>query len=79
MPKKATFNIVVICKGREADYYDFWKRHVNVNSAGEKLHSALLSFTEMIEAKNKNEAHSLIRRKYPEHQIDEQATVRLGT
>jgi hypothetical protein len=75
---KATFIVTVICKGRERDYYDFWLRNVDRNEAGEELHSALVGFTESIEAKNKSDAIALAREKHPGLQIDTEATECLG-
>jgi len=75
---KATFIVKVIREGRERDYYDFWLRDAKENEAGEKLHSDLVGFTDVVEAKNKNEAIRLVRAKNPGLQIDTDATKRLG-
>jgi hypothetical protein len=75
---KATYSVVVIRKNREKDYFDFWTRGVKINASGEELHSDLVGFTETVEAKNKQEAASLIQRKYPGFTIDVGATHRLG-
>lgn len=75
---KATFIVKVLHKGRERDYYDFWLRRVKENESGEKLHPALVGFTESVEAKNKMEAVALVREKHPGLQIDTEATERLG-
>lgn len=74
----ATFIVKVIHKGRERDYYDFWLQGVPKNKAGEELHSDLVGFTESVEAKNKNEAITLVRAKHPGLQIDTEATERIG-
>ncbi|PAY02734.1 hypothetical protein CKO50_03575 [Pseudoalteromonas sp. HM-SA03] len=75
---KATFTVVVIRDGREKDYYDFWGHDVQKNESGEQLHSALVGFTEDVEAKNKQEAISKVRKMHPGLTVDEEATTRLG-
>lgn len=73
---KSMFEVVVIHKGRERDYYDFWIRNIRRNDSGEEINSALVGFVEFVEAKNSNEANLIVRKKYPGHQIDTQATKR---
>lgn len=72
----AKFSVVVIREKREKDYYDFWKHNVNINASGKKLGADLVGFTEIIEAKNRHEAESLIQQKYPRLTIDVEATQR---
>ncbi|WAC06804.1 MAG: hypothetical protein OS130_11155 [Thermodesulfobacteriota bacterium] len=62
---KSTYSISIIREGRERDYRDFWDNGVKVNSNGEELHSDLVGFTEIVEAKNLNEAVSIVQRKHP--------------
>lgn len=62
---KSTYNVTVIREGREKDYRDFWDRGIRVNSDGEELHSALVGFTEMVEANNLDEAIAIVRKKHP--------------
>jgi hypothetical protein len=75
---KTTFTVKVMHKGRERDYRDFWQHGVTSNSAGEELHSALVGFTETVEARNKAEAIALVREKHPGLQVDTEATERHG-
>ncbi|MDP1772747.1 MAG: hypothetical protein Q8L15_10720 [Methylobacter sp.] len=75
---KSTYIVVVIQEGRERDYSDFEKRGININAFGEQLHSGLLSFNVEVEAKNKQEAVSLVRKMHPGLSIDTDATQRLG-
>ena len=62
---KSTYEVIVIREGREKDYHDFWDRGIKVNSDGEELHSALVGFTEVVEAKNLNEAVAIVQKKHP--------------
>ena len=62
---KSTYNVPVIREGREKDYRDFWDHEIKVNSDGEELHSALVGFTEVVEAKNLNEAVAIVQKKHP--------------
>lgn len=75
---KATYSVVVIQMGREKDYFDFWTHDLKTNSAGEELHSSLVGFTEMVEAKNKQEAISIVKKKHPGLTIDTAAIHRHG-
>lgn len=75
---KSTYDVVVIREGRDQDYRDFWIHGKKINADGEELHSALVGFTELVEAKNKREAESLVNAKYPGLTIDSEATNRLG-
>jgi len=58
---KSTYSVTVIREGREKDYRDFWDHGIKINSKGEELHSDLVGFTEIVEAKNLNEAISIVR------------------
>ena len=75
---KAMYSVVVIRKDREKDYFDFSTRGKKTNASGEDLNSDLVGFTVTVEAKNKQEAVSLVRQKYPGHSIDTEATQRHG-
>ncbi|HEY9031462.1 MAG TPA: hypothetical protein VIM93_08905 [Kangiella sp.] len=75
---KATFTVTVIREGREKDYYDFWVHDLKENKIGEMLNSEVVGFTEIVEAKNKQEAISKVRELHPRLRIDEDATYRLG-
>ena len=75
---KSTYNVTVIREGREKDYRDFWDRRKKVNSDGEKLHSALVSFTEEVEAKNLNEAIAIVQKKYPALTIARDHSAKIG-
>jgi len=58
---KATYSIIVVHENREEDYRNFWERGITVNSDGEDLHSELMGFEEIVEAKNLNEARTIKR------------------
>ncbi|AXQ28175.1 hypothetical protein D0B54_05565 [Solimonas sp. K1W22B-7] len=73
---KSTYIIKVINKGREKDYFDFWKRKLSQNAAGEALNPELVGFAVPQEARNAEEAVELVRRKHPGLQVDTQATLR---
>lgn len=73
---KSTYSVVVIRIGRENDYFDFWTRGIKINASGEALHSDLVGFTEIVEAKNIQNAESLVQKMYPELKIDNEATQR---
>lgn len=74
---KATYSVVVIRKGREKDFFDFWTRGLIFNANGEELHPDLLSFTETVEARNQQEAVSMIEKMHPGLSIDTAATAEL--
>jgi hypothetical protein len=75
---KATYSVVVIREGRDKDYFNFWRHGLKTSASGEELHSDLVGFTEAVEAKNKQEAESLVKKMYPGLSIDAEATQRLG-
>ena len=75
---KVMFQVVVIRKNRETDYFDFYKRGIRVNTSGEELRTDVLSFTELIEAKNKQDAIRMVQDKHLGFVIDSEATMRLG-
>lgn len=62
---KAMYSVVIIEKGRERDFKDFWDKQINLNSNGEVLHPNLLAITFEVEAKNEGEATAIARAKYP--------------
>lgn len=67
---KATYSVVVIRKGRERDYFDYWARDLKINAKGEELHSDLVGFTEIVEARNAQEAVSMVEKKHHGLSID---------
>lgn len=71
---KATYLIKVINKGREKDYFDFWRRKLDHNAAGEPLNADLVGFEVSQLANNADEAITAVRRKHPSLQIDTQST-----
>ncbi len=73
----ATYTCVLIHKGREKDYYDFWKRSVDKNDKGELLDTQLVGFTEIIDAKNSQEALRLIQQKHPTLTLDRESITKL--
>lgn len=75
---KSTYSVTVICEGREKDYYDFWDREIKVNSDGEKLHPGLVGFTEVVEAKNRNEAIAIVQEKHPALSIARDHSAKVG-
>jgi hypothetical protein len=66
---KAMYSVVIIEKGREKDFKDFWDRQIEINAKGEVLHPNLLAITLEVEAKNGDEATAIARAKYPERTI----------
>ncbi|EHH2456243.1 hypothetical protein BBM21_20555 [Vibrio parahaemolyticus] len=66
---KSIYSISVINEGRESDYRDFWNNELKTNSNGEELHSDLVGFTEIVEARNLSEAISIVKQKYPDNSI----------
>lgn len=75
---KSTYSVIVIHKGREEDYRDFWDRGKKVNSDGEELHPALVGFTEVVEAKNLNEAIAIVQKKHPALTIARNHSKKIG-
>ena len=75
---KSTYNVTVIREGREKDYRDFWDRRKKVNSDGEELHPALVGFTEVVEAKNLNEAIAIVQKKHPVLTIARDHSAKIG-
>ena len=62
---KSAYSVTVIYEGREKDFRDFWDRRIKVNSDGEELHPGLVGFTEVVKAKNLNEAIAIVQKKHP--------------
>lgn len=73
---KTMFCVVVIKKGQERDYFDLLKCGVKYTKSGEELTADALTITEVIEAKNKQDAVGLVQSKYPGFTIDSEATSR---
>jgi len=62
---KFMYSVVIIAKGKESDYKDYWDRNLKKNAQGKVLRPELLSVTFDVEAKNQEEATALARAKYP--------------
>ena len=75
---KSTYSITIIRKGRERDYRYFWDNGVKENQSGEILHSNLVGFTEIIDAKNLNEAISIAQQKHPGLSIAKDHSSKIG-
>ena len=75
---KSTYSIIVIREGRDKDYRNFWNNDAKTNSNGELLHSDMLGFTEIVEAKNLNEAISIVQKKYPNLTIARENSSKVG-
>lgn len=71
---KETYLVRVIHKGREKDYFDFWRKGVQTNAGGETLDAELVGFEISQEARDVEEAVSQVRRKHPGLQIDMQGS-----
>lgn len=71
---KETYLLQVINKGREKDYFDFWRKGVQKNAAGEVLGPELVGFGVSQEARDPAEAVALVRRKHPGLQVDTEFT-----
>lgn len=74
----STYEVVMIRREKEKDYFNYWKNNNNQTSIGEELHSDLLSFTIQVEAPNKSMAEDIARKKYPGLTIDCEATIKIG-
>jgi len=70
---KANYLIRVIHKGREKDYFDFWRRHTAINAAGEPLTADIVGFEVMQSGNDVDEAIASVRRKHAGLQIDTQS------
>ncbi|MEF3696876.1 hypothetical protein [Desulfolutivibrio sp.] len=73
-----TYEVVMIRRGKEIDYYNYWRHNNNQTPMGEELHTDLLSFTIQVEAPNKSMAEEIAHKKYPDHTIDREATNKIG-
>ncbi len=71
---KASYYIRVIHQGREKDYFDFWRRNLRQNAAGEELTAELVGFDVMQSGNTVEEAIAAVRRKHAGLQIDTQNT-----
>lgn len=70
---KANYSMRVINKGREKDYFDFWRRDARKNSAGEVLNAELVGFEVRQSGNDADEAIAAVRRKHAGLQIDTQS------
>jgi hypothetical protein len=75
---KFTYSVVLIREGRDRDYRDFWERGILKNSQGEDLSSDLVGFVEVVEAKNLNEAISIVQNKHPKLTIARENSSKVG-
>ncbi|MGE0496443.1 MAG: hypothetical protein AB7I35_08605 [Ramlibacter sp.] len=75
---KSTYSVLIIRKGRSSDYNEFWVKNKNTNARGEPLNPSEISFTELIEAKNLDEAIALAQAKYPQDQVSRSGSERIG-
>lgn len=75
---KSMYSVTVINEGREKDYRDFWDRGIEVNSHGEQLHSGLVGFVELVEARNLNEAIAMVQKKHPARTIARDHSTKVG-
>jgi len=67
---KPSYRVEVVRKGRERDYFDFWRKGIARNGRGEALSADLVSFVEVVRASNRREAAVLARARHPGHQVD---------
>ena len=70
---RARYYIRVIHKGREKDYFDFWRRDAAINAAGEMLTADIVGFEVMQSGNDADEAVASVRRKHAGLQIDTQS------
>lgn len=75
---KPTYSVTVIHDGRENDYRNFWDRGIKFTSDGEELHSDLVGFAELVEAKNINEAIAIMHKKHPTRTIARDHSAKVG-
>ena len=68
----------MINKGREFDYRDFWNKNLKENTKGEELNSLLMGFDVFVDAKNLNEAISIVSKQYPENSIARENSSKVG-
>ncbi|HHQ4938395.1 hypothetical protein [Aeromonas veronii] len=73
-----TYDVTVINKGRENDYYDFWNKGLKTNDSGEELHPELVGFSEIVDAKNLEDAISKVQKKHPENIISRDSSSKVG-
>lgn len=71
---KSLYHIRVIHKGREKDYFDFWRRQLHANAAGEELTAELVGFEVTQSGHSLEDALAAVRRKHAGLQIDTQST-----
>jgi hypothetical protein len=71
---KTHYFIRVIRKGREKDYFAFWRRNAQTNDAGEALSADLVGFDVAQSGNDEEEAIAAVRRKHAGLQIDTQNT-----
>jgi hypothetical protein len=70
---KANYLIRVINKGREKDYFDFWRRDLKLNAEGEELSADLVGFEVAQSGNDADDAVASVRRKHAGLQVDTQS------
>lgn len=65
-----SYVIKVINKGREKDFFDYWRRQRSTNAAGDPLDPELLGFEVRQNGSTVEQAIAAVRRKHPGLQID---------
>jgi hypothetical protein len=75
---QTTFDVLVIRKGRMADYRLFWEQGTEVNEQGVELKSDELSFNVLVEAKNLHEAVRIVQKTHPDDSVSRVGSRRLG-
>src|SRR3546814_4412336 len=61
---KTNYLIRVINKGREKDYFDFWRRNSTVNAEGEVLNADVVGFEVAQSGNDPDDAVASVRRKH---------------
>src|SRR3546814_4215501 len=67
---KTNYLIRVINKGREKDYFDFWRRNSTVNAEGEVLNADVVGFEVAQSGNDPDDAVASVRRKHAGLQVD---------
>lgn len=76
--ESTTYLIKVIRKGREKDYFDFWRRQRETNAAGEALNAELVGFEVSQIGQTQDLAVAAVRKKHPGLQVDVEGIQRLA-
>lgn len=70
------FTVIAILPGRRADYFATWAKGVRIAASGSPLVPNALFVSVEVEARSKADAEAKVRQRYPNHAIDQAATVR---